>query len=315
MLPVFTLLSAGWFRRNAVAVFVLWHSYRHVGIDLAPGDWDVGDMPRWLPILALIAVYALLALPIGAGPAPRCTTPTAAACMAGLDAWSGLLWIAIVAIRWSPRGWYCRNCGTCCTTCSDGPRHRTGLPTGSDRIRNLRENNMRKVTAGSLNGKCLPVRRSCLPGSAAYLDKAASQCAGNPDRAEVIADLEQAIADKCDTFLGKHKNVISVEEARQILREMGAVASDTVEPEAAAPAEAPPRMQAPASATAPQRQRRLYRLPGKGVVGGVCSGLAAYFGVDVVVGPAVLRADDDQHRTLVLRVAGAAVHHAEGSHS
>ena len=32
----------------------------------------------------------------------------------------------------------------------------------------------------------------------------------------------------------------------------------------------------------PQRQRRLYRLPGKGMVGGVCSGLAAYFGVDVV---------------------------------
>jgi hypothetical protein len=50
-----------------VDVNVLWPSYRNSGIDVAPGVWDVRDMPRWLPVIALIAAYALLALPIGAG--------------------------------------------------------------------------------------------------------------------------------------------------------------------------------------------------------------------------------------------------------
>jgi phage shock protein PspC (stress-responsive transcriptional regulator) len=139
---------------------------------------------------------------------------------------------------------------------------------------------MRKVIAGSLNGNVYQFEEAAFQAVQAYLDKAAAQCAGNPDRAEVIADLEQAIADKCDSFLGKHKNVVSVEEAHQLLSEMGAVPSDTAQPATAACADAAPRMQA-APSSAPQ-QRRLYRLPNKGVVGGVCSGLAAYFGIDVV---------------------------------
>ncbi len=139
---------------------------------------------------------------------------------------------------------------------------------------------MRKVITGSLNGNAYQFEEGAFLAVQAYLEKASTQCAANPDRAEVIADLEQAIADKCDTFLGKHKNVVLVEEASQVLREMGAVEGTAAEPAAAASADAAPRMQATPS-PAP-RQRRLYRLPAKGAVGGVCSGLAAYFGVDVV---------------------------------
>src|SRR4029450_6104136 len=32
----------------------------------------------------------------------------------------------------------------------------------------------------------------------AYLDRAGAALAGNPDRAEILADLEQAIAERCD---------------------------------------------------------------------------------------------------------------------
>ena len=45
----------------------------------------------------------------------------------------------------------------------------------------------------------------------------------NPDRAEIIADLEQAIADKCRRFLGPHKTVVTAAEVEQIIREMGPV--------------------------------------------------------------------------------------------
>ncbi len=91
-----------------------------------------------------------------------------------------------------------------------------------------------------------------------------------------MADLEQAVADKCDTFLGKHKTVVSSEEARQILREMGPVEGASAGAEyAAGPGGA-------ASAAEPVRRRRLYRLTGDGMMGGVCAGLAAYINVDVV---------------------------------
>ena len=42
----------------------------------------------------------------------------------------------------------------------------------------------------------------------AYLDAAVRRLEGNPDRDEIIADIEQAIADKCRTALGANKTVV-----------------------------------------------------------------------------------------------------------
>src|SRR5581483_8176711 len=44
-----------------------------------------------------------------------------------------------------------------------------------------------------------------------------------PDQREILADLEQAIADKCGRYLGPHKNVVASEEVAEVLREMGPV--------------------------------------------------------------------------------------------
>src|SRR5690606_13441557 len=112
----------------------------------------------------------------------------------------------------------------------------------------------------------------------------------NPDRAEILSDLEQAIADKCDSFLGKHKTVISEGEAAQIVREMGPVQGQAHDADAARPHAFASRdaaddwssSAAPSDATMPTRRRRLMRLPGEGMMGGVCSGFGAYFDIDVV---------------------------------
>jgi phage shock protein PspC (stress-responsive transcriptional regulator) len=156
---------------------------------------------------------------------------------------------------------------------------------------------MRKVTTVSLSGNAYQLEETAHDKISAYLDGAARSLGDNPDRAEILADLEQAIADKCDTFLGKHKTVISAEEAAQIIREMGPVlgmgastddtgstafrqlgsggaadgdfASTWQESGDAPPAAAP-------------RRRRLMRLPSEGMMGGVCAGIAAYFSIDVV---------------------------------
>jgi phage shock protein PspC (stress-responsive transcriptional regulator) len=148
------------------------------------------------------------------------------------------------------------------------------------RVQQAREKNMRRVITGNLNGNAYQFEEEAFGAVQAYLGNAAARFANNPDRTEIMADLEQAIADKCDTFLGRHKTVISVEEVRQILREMGPVDSSCADPaEASASAY---RETSTRAAPMPQRPRRLYRLPGEGMVGGVCSGLAAYLNVDVV---------------------------------
>jgi phage shock protein PspC (stress-responsive transcriptional regulator) len=156
---------------------------------------------------------------------------------------------------------------------------------------------MRKVITINLNGSAYQVDELGYQALSSYLDRAASQLAGNPDSAEIISDLEQAIGDKCDSFLGAHKNVVTAEEIDTVLREMGPVEAAQASPGAtgnspgiasgAAPdgnargtgpaAEGPPP---PDNAGRPHR--KLYRLPERGMLGGVCAGLAAYFDTDVV---------------------------------
>jgi phage shock protein C len=136
---------------------------------------------------------------------------------------------------------------------------------------------MRKVITGSLNGNAYQFEEGAFRTIQAYLDAAAAGAAGKADRRELLTDLEQAIADRCDTYLGKHSNVISDEEARQILREMGAVESAEAHPDAGPSCAGA----GTANGSAP-RSGRLYRIPAEGMMGGVCAGLAAYFAVDVV---------------------------------
>lgn len=137
---------------------------------------------------------------------------------------------------------------------------------------------MRKVTTVNLNGNAYQLEEGAFEALQQYLDGAARALAANPDRDEVLADLEQAIGDKCDTWLGAHKNVVSAREMEQILKEMGPV-------EGAGPADgasASASSSSSAAAAGGPRRKRLYRLPSEGMLGGVCAGLAAYFDVDVV---------------------------------
>jgi phage shock protein PspC (stress-responsive transcriptional regulator) len=147
---------------------------------------------------------------------------------------------------------------------------------------------MKKVTTVSLKGNAYQLEETAYEAVRGYLERAERSLAGNPDRAEIMGDLEQAIGDKCDTFLGKHKNVVTCEEIAQVLREMGPV--DGAEADDAGPADgvgagtasSTGGFGAAAAAEGAARRKRLFRLPGEGMMGGVCAGLAAYFGVDVV---------------------------------
>jgi phage shock protein PspC (stress-responsive transcriptional regulator) len=146
---------------------------------------------------------------------------------------------------------------------------------------------MRRVITVSLNGYAYQLDDDAYSVLAAYLDESARALTTNPDKNEIIADLEQAIADKCARYLNPHKTVVARAELEQVITEMGPVDGEAPEVVAGtAPgtdgksANASTRGAADATESA---TRRLYQISEGAFVSGVCNGIAAYFAVDVTL--------------------------------
>jgi phage shock protein PspC (stress-responsive transcriptional regulator) len=152
---------------------------------------------------------------------------------------------------------------------------------------------MRTVSSISLNGNAWQIEAEGCEALAAYLKSAESRLTADPDRIEILADLEQAIADKLARYVSAHKNVVTAEEIALVLKEMGPVEIGEGEPATHAAggpstADPPPGAQAAAGTAAPCGSaaggpRHLFRIREGGMLGGVCNGLAAYFGLDVTL--------------------------------
>jgi phage shock protein PspC (stress-responsive transcriptional regulator) len=137
---------------------------------------------------------------------------------------------------------------------------------------------MQKVISINLNGNAYQLDEGGYDVLREYLGRADRELAGNPDRAEIMADLEQAIADKCRKFLGPHKSVVHDSEVREIVREMGPIDAAAGEDGASGAATAAGGAQAGSTTPPP---KRLFRIPQGGMIAGVCNGVAAFVGVDV----------------------------------
>src|SRR5215813_12102691 len=74
------------------------------------------------------------------------------------------------------------------------------------------EQSMNTVVTINLNGNAYQVDENGYHALKEYLAGAETQLKDNPDRAEILADLEQAIADKCRRFLGPTKTVVTETE-------------------------------------------------------------------------------------------------------
>ncbi len=98
MLPVVTLLSATWFAAMAITAIMVWHAYQPIGAHWPHGHWHVAELPRWLPLVAVLVIYGLLALPIAAGRRTALYYANGGRTHGWADVWSGLLWIALVAV-------------------------------------------------------------------------------------------------------------------------------------------------------------------------------------------------------------------------
>ena len=98
-----------------------------------------------------------------------------------------------------------------------------------------------------------------------YLAEARRALDGNPDQAEILADLEQAVADQCTRRLAPGSSLVTLAQLQPALEEVGPVQA----PAAAAPSSAP--------------SRPLQQISEGALISGVCLGFARYFGLDVVL--------------------------------
>jgi len=146
---------------------------------------------------------------------------------------------------------------------------------------------MNKVTTVSLNGTAFQLEEGGYEALRHYLDTAAARLVGNPDRDEIISDIEQAMAEKFRAILGAYKNVVSTAQVQTVLAELGPVDTGE-EPESTkdfATGAAKSEQTRP-SDNPENSPRRLYRLLEGAMVSGVCNGLAAWFKID----PTIVRA-------------------------
>jgi len=132
---------------------------------------------------------------------------------------------------------------------------------------------MQKVITINLNGSAYQLDEDGYEALRAYLAHAEAQLGGNPDASEIIRDLEQSVAEKCQRLLGPGKSVVTTAEIEQILREMGPVENS------AGTAHGPHTT----ASAAPPQPKRLYQIREGAMLSGVANGLAAYFNVDPTI--------------------------------
>ena len=126
---------------------------------------------------------------------------------------------------------------------------------------------MHKVITINLNGNAYQLDEPGYEALRDYLTHAEARLGSNPDRAEIVRDLEQSVAEKFQRFLGPGKTVVSTGEVEQILREIGPIDGELPNP--------------PAGAATPPK--RLYQIRDGAMLSGVCNGLAAYFNLDPTI--------------------------------
>jgi len=146
---------------------------------------------------------------------------------------------------------------------------------------------MNTVIIINLNGNAFHLEEPGFQSLRAYLERAQAALKDNLDKAEIMADLEQAIADKCAHFLRPHKNVLTAAEIDGVLKEMGPVQSENAADAAAASAGTSagngPNAESKGGGTAASAPKRLYQIREGAMISGVCTGLAAYLNIDVTI--------------------------------
>lgn len=138
---------------------------------------------------------------------------------------------------------------------------------------------MNKTVTITINGIIFHVEEDAYERLKKYLGDIKHYFTQKEEGDEIMADIEISIADKFSEKISKQKQVITEKEVQELIEVMGKV-EDFIGEEEDRPAEP---VGPEATADRDDIPKKLYRNPDDKVIAGVCSGLAAYFGIDPVI--------------------------------
>ncbi|ALO15992.1 DNA-binding transcriptional activator PspC [Salinivirga cyanobacteriivorans] len=132
---------------------------------------------------------------------------------------------------------------------------------------------MKETTTINISGIIFHIDQDAFVRLKNYFAELKKRFGDNAEGKEIINDIELRIAEILQEKITDKKQVVNEEDIAQIIKIMGApedIDADTEEEFSEDP-------------VTENRQRRLFRDPDNTVLGGVCSGMAHYFGIDPVL--------------------------------
>lgn len=124
---------------------------------------------------------------------------------------------------------------------------------------------MKKTTSISINNTLFHIEDDAFQSLDSYLKSIQAHFANNPDKDEIISDIEERIAEK---FSEHGARVITETQVKNIIDTMGTVEQFSETKEESNPGEKT------------SQARRLYRNPDDSLIAGICSGLGVYLHID-----------------------------------
>ncbi|MFC2087396.1 DUF2797 domain-containing protein [Bacteroidota bacterium] len=133
---------------------------------------------------------------------------------------------------------------------------------------------MKKTAEINIGGLIFHINEDGYELLKSYLEKIKKQYAHEDEGNEIIEDIEIRIAELFDQKRTDKKQVISLEDVKEVIKILG-------EPEEFEEGKAEEKG-AFEEETSRKKRKRLYRDPESAILGGVSGGLAAYFNIDIV---------------------------------
>lgn len=139
---------------------------------------------------------------------------------------------------------------------------------------------MKKTLTINISGSIFHIDEDAFEKLQSYLHSINAHYGSSEEGREIIVDIEARISELFQEKLSTKDQVVNVEMVETVITIMGKPEEifETDEDHMESEPKTDDLFSAPK-----KKRRRLYRDPEKRVFGGVCSGLAAYFGIDVVV--------------------------------
>ena len=133
---------------------------------------------------------------------------------------------------------------------------------------------MKKTVKINLGGLIFNLDEDAFQTLKNYLDAISSHFRDQEEGKEIIEDIESRIAELFQTRVSEKKEVITLEDVNDVIEIMGKP-EDLFEEE-----EPPGETTGPKNKEHRKQNRKLYRDPENAILGGVASGLAAWFGIE-----------------------------------